>query len=121
MGTITWLCSEPLSGTHRPCVPIQPIPFICPIHLDGHVFNKKNGAWCHVHGLSVLERTVIFLGFAAVSPLREMHPSHCPSVFTPSGGPLIAPSVHCRRPEWGNGPRPVLGRLELGRGQEDEW
>lgn len=72
----------------------------------------------------MLERAVIFLGFAAASPLREMHPSLGPSVFTPVGGALIALAVHraaCRRPEWGSGPRPVLGRPELDRGQEDEW
>lgn len=74
--------------------PPGPFPFICPNYLDGHVFNKKNGVWRHVCGPCALRGSMIFLGNAAVFPSREMNGSHHPSVFTPAGGALIAPSVH---------------------------
>lgn len=66
---------------------------------------------------------MLFLGIAAASPLREKNRSHQAFVFTPAGGGLITPRVHdaaCRRPEWGRGPRPVLGQLELDDVQSDE-
>lgn len=120
MGTLLGCAQSPVRHTLTVSPP-GPFPFVCPIHLDGRVFNKKNGVWRHVHG-PCAEGSVISLGIVAVSPQRETNRSPGPSVFTPAGEPYCTVGAPCSRQEsrGGQWPKACAGRLQLDTGQEDE-